>query len=317
MQTFRVVSRDLIYDSTLELRRWLCGEAYILEVPTIAQSCLSTAEVNCAPSSEPAVEDGLGGDSGRGVVEGAQLDPARVVIDDDQNVIRLLLGQEERAKEVDSDKFKPRSEASADVVPPPIAARQASRSLRDSEMAAVVTEVVVCVNSATAGDSRKDDAGRGVGYVEQVVHLLNAQRGCLQVRRPFRAGAGMEDRAAGEFVDSEREFGQIEREGRAREAVDVFLLAGAMQHLQPEFLEAQRPAFKATTLRAVIADVLKGRTARANADLDRVDVVSESLLRGAGGLGDDAVALLVRLQEDRAEAFVRAAAIEVERPFVV
>ncbi|KAL8427421.1 hypothetical protein ACSSS7_007736 [Eimeria intestinalis] len=113
-------------------------------------------------------------------------------------------------------------------------------------------------------------------------------------------------------------------------AVDVFLLgAEAMLHLKA-------PAFKATILRADIADVLKVIMVRANADLDRVDVLCGSVegpddgrcfelggrpffvvVQGARGVGNDALALLIGLQEDRAEAVAPAVSIQVQGPFVV
>ncbi|KAL8428976.1 hypothetical protein ACSSS7_006860 [Eimeria intestinalis] len=70
------------------------------------------------------------------------------------------------------------SEVGADVVPqarPSIAARQASRRLRQAELAAVATEMV-CVDGAPAEDSREDDVGRGVGDgdAKQVVHQPKA-----------------------------------------------------------------------------------------------------------------------------------------------
>ncbi|KAL8435022.1 hypothetical protein ACSSS7_002780 [Eimeria intestinalis] len=107
--------------------------------------------------------------------------------------------------------------------------------------------------------------------------------------------------------------------------------------LNLKFLEPQRPAFQAATLRAVVADVLERRMVRPNANLDSVDVVSEGLegpddghcfelggrpfflvvVQCAGGVGNDALAILLVLEEYRAEAVARAIAIKVEAPAVV
>ncbi|KAL8427188.1 hypothetical protein ACSSS7_007841 [Eimeria intestinalis] len=123
----------------------------------------------------------------------------------------------------------------------------------------------------------------------------------------------------------------------AREVVNVFLLgARAILHLKSKLRDPQRPAHKATTLRAVIALVLEGRMVRANAELERVDVVSGSLegpddgrcfefggrrfflvvAQGARGVGDDSLALFVRQQVGHAEAVARAVAVQIGGPLV-
>ncbi|KAL8425574.1 hypothetical protein ACSSS7_008359 [Eimeria intestinalis] len=288
-----------------------------------------------------------------------------------------------------------------DVMPQarqPIAARQASRSLRDTEMAAVVTEVV-CVDigrrkiagrttrgAALAMETQRRlctrqkrsglvegvaaiqsgvgqaDAGtpgiqypsvargglrsgplRAEGHAYPVNELLSGVHGVRGVAGGFGASSSVPERHGGGGAEEawrtvrlgkKRGFGRLER---ARGSRRVSLGAGAMLHLEFEFLEPQRPAFKATTLIAVIADKLEGRMVGANADLDRAYVVSESLkgpddgrgfeiggrplllvvVQGAGGVGDNALAVLVGLQGGRAEAVARAVAVEVGRPLVV
>ncbi|KAL8428108.1 hypothetical protein ACSSS7_007389 [Eimeria intestinalis] len=154
------------------------------------------------------------------------------------------------------------AQVSADVVPqvrPQTAARQASLSLGNAKMAAVVTEVV-CVDSGAAGDSRKGDAGRGVGHrhAEQVVHGAKAQRGRLLRSGTPRAGGGC-------CVSRSQLLGGVRCGGRRR------YLCGS----------------------ALVCEV----------DRD-VGVI------GAGGVGNDALAILVRLEEERAAAVARAIAVQ-------
>ncbi|KAL8424963.1 hypothetical protein ACSSS7_008422 [Eimeria intestinalis] len=66
----------------------------------------------------------------------------------------------------------------------------------------------------------------------------------------------------------------------------------AMLHLKSEVLEPQSPPFKARTPRAIVAD-------------------------GAGGVGNDALAIALGLEEDHAEAVARPIAVQVEWPSVV
>ncbi|KAL8441504.1 hypothetical protein Emag_007109 [Eimeria magna] len=86
------------------------------------------------------------------------------------------------------------------------------------------------------------------------------------------------NRTGGELVQNDRLLRGSWGNGGPRQAIDMFLLGTrAVYDLEPEFLQAQSPALKAPTLRAVVADILEGGVVRTDANLDGVNVVAERL----------------------------------------
>ncbi|KAL8436889.1 hypothetical protein ACSSS7_001391 [Eimeria intestinalis] len=207
----------------------------------------------------------------RRVVKGGQLDPARVVVDDDQNVLCCCWVR------------------GSGPTRPSVAARQASRSLRDPETAAIVTEVV-CVDSGAAEDSRQDEAGRDVGYGD-------AERSGVG-----RAGAGtpgVQDLAAAH--DGLRS-GPPQAGGGSAVA---HVLEGRMVRAHANFDRVD-----------VVWEGLEGPDDGRCFELGGRSLVLV-VVQGAGGVGNDAFTIVVGLGEYSAEAIAPAIAIKVEGPLAV
>ncbi|KAL8428928.1 hypothetical protein ACSSS7_006892 [Eimeria intestinalis] len=146
------------------------------------------------------------------------------------------------------------------------------------------------MNCCGAGSVLCAGAG-GSGFVVQIERVASQ----LQGGWGMLSGEDVEDRTGWKTRRGRRKVRRGRAgEARARGGRQLLLCPRALLYLKTEFPKARRPASEAAALRAVVANVVEGRVVR-----------------------DDALAIVIWLQEDRAQAVAEPVAVQKKQPIVV